>query len=319
MKLLIVAGVLLAGYATVAVMSSRQEVRAEAEFPPEGAFVEVDGRQVHYVQAGSGPDVILLHGASGNTRDWTFSFVEELSANYRVTAFDRPGMGYTARIAGYGGPFDGDAESPQEQAAFLSAAAQQLGIENPIVVGQSFGGAVAYAWALDQPAAAVVSLAGVALPWPGELGLFYRVNGSSLGGALFPPMIAAFVPDSYVESTINGIFAPQDAPEGYAEHIGAPLSIRTKSFRANALQVNTLYPHIEEQSERYDELMLPIEIVHGDADTTVPLNVHSAPFSERVESANLTVLPGIGHMPQHVAEAESIAAIDRAASRAGLR
>jgi len=319
MKLLIAAGVLLAGYATVAVLSSRQESRAEAAFPPEGAFVEVDGRPVHYVQAGSGPDVILLHGASGSTRDWTFSFIDALSADYRVTAFDRPGMGYTGRIEGYGRAFENDAESPQEQAQFLSDAAIQLGIENPIVVGQSFGGAVAYAWALDQPAAAIVSLAGVALPWPGELGPFYRINGSGLGGAVFPPLIAAFVPDAYVQSTINGIFDPQNAPDGYAEHIGAPLSIRTRSFRANARQVNTLYPHIQELAARYDELSLPIEIIHGDADTTVPLTVHSGPFSARVETANLTVLPGIGHMPQHVAQTESIAAINRAATRAGLR
>ncbi|MEM1302114.1 MAG: alpha/beta hydrolase [Pseudomonadota bacterium] len=319
MKFLIAAGVVVAAYVSVTVLAARQERQAEAAYPAEGAFVEVDGRQVHYVQAGTGPDVILLHGASGNVRDWTLSFVDAISDRYRVTAFDRPGMGYTDRVAGYGGAFDADAESPQEQAQFLSQAATQLGIENPIVVGQSFGGAVAYAWALDQPAAGIVSLAGVALPWPGELGPFYRINGSGLGGAVVPPLISAFVPESYVQSTINGIFAPQDAPEGYEDHIGAPLSIRTDSFRANARQVNTLYPHIQELSARYDGLTLPIEIVHGDADTTVPLAVHSGPFSERVNSANLTVLPGIGHMPQHVAQAESIAAIDRAAARAGLR
>ncbi|WP_254796912.1 alpha/beta fold hydrolase [Sulfitobacter albidus] len=71
--------------------------------------------------------------------------------------------------------------------------------------------------------------------------------------------------------------------------------------------------------KRYPDLTMPFEIVHGDADTIVPLTVHSEPLSKQVPGANLTVLEGIGHMPHHVAPEESVAAIDRVAARAGLR
>ena len=216
--------------------------------------------------------------------------------------------------------FSRRAESPLEQAALLQKAAAQLDVKTPIVVGQSFGGAVAFAWVLSDPeAAAMVSLAGVANPWPGGLYWLYPANSSPLGAATLVPLISAFLPKSYVVGTIEGIFAPDPAPEGYAEYVGPGLTMRRASLRANARQVNALRPHIVEMSARYGEIKVPVEIVHGDADTIVPLEIHSVLLPDQIEGANLTVLPGVGHMPQHSAEAEVIAAIDRAATRAGLR
>jgi pimeloyl-ACP methyl ester carboxylesterase len=107
-------------------------------------------------------------------------------------------------------------------------------------------------------------------------------------------------------------------PEGYADHIGTYMPVRLPAFRANARQVNRLRPHVVEMERRYPALTLPIEIVHGDADTTVPIVVHSGPLSRLVASANLTILPGIGHMPHHADPDAVIAAIDRAAARAGI-
>ena len=76
-------------------MAALRADRITAAFPPVGEFVSVTGGRVHYVQAGQGPDVILLHGAGGNLRDFTFALMDQLTGRYRVTAFDRPGMGYT--------------------------------------------------------------------------------------------------------------------------------------------------------------------------------------------------------------------------------
>jgi pimeloyl-ACP methyl ester carboxylesterase len=105
-------------------------------------------------------------------------------------------------------------------------------------------------------------------------------------------------------------------PEGYADHIGPYMPLRLPAFRANARQVNTLRPHVVKMSARYPDLTLPIEIVHGAEDRTVPLDIHSEPLSRIVPSANLTVLTGVGHMPHHADPESAIAAIDRAAARA---
>lgn len=294
--------------------ADRREAQAVAQWPPEGVFVDVEGRRVHAVSRGQGPDLVLLHGASGNARDMTFRLMGLLKDRYRVTAFDRPGLGYTD-------PVSADrSKSPMEQAALLQAAARELGLVRPIVLGHSFGGAVALAWGLSDPegTAAVVDVSGVAMPWPGRLGWLYRLNGRWPGTALVPPLIAAFAPQPLVERAVAATFAPDPVPEGYADHFGAGLSIRRDSFRANACQVNALRPFIVEMSKHYPAFSVPLEIVHGDADTIVPLQIHSLPLSQVVPDAHLTVLPGVGHMPHQTQPGAVVAAIDRARARAGL-
>nr|WP_283255083.1 alpha/beta hydrolase [Marivita sp. GX14005] len=300
--------------AATACTSDYREDRAEARFPPEGQFIEVNGTRVHYVTRGSGPDLVLIHGASGNLRDFTFSLVGKLEDRYRVTAFDRPGLGYTERM-------DPDGTSITDQANLLASASEQLGLREPIVLGHSFGGAVALAWAVERPGSlsALVLLSAPSQPWESDLSLFYQITSSDLGGATVVPAITAFAPKSAVQNVVEGIFAPQEPPEGYMEHIGAPLSLRSTSLRANAKQRANLLPQIESLHTRYDAIDVPIELVHGDADTTVGLSIHSVPLARQLENANLTVLEGVGHMPHHADEPAVIDAIDRAARRAGLR
>ena len=319
--LIVGAALVVTFVAVVQVLASRREAAIAVEIAPGGQFINVNGRKVHAFVAGSGPDLVLIHGASGNIRDMQFTLIPLLTDRYRVIAFDRPGMGFTDPDPACAGVFTTCDESPAEQAILLQAAAAQLGADRPIVLGQSYGGAVALAWALERPdnIAAVVDISGVSEPWPGKLDWLYRVNGSLTGGAVLPPLITAFVPDSYLTAAANSVFAPQSAPAGYADFIEPRLAIRRSSLRANARQVNGLRPHIVAQSARYGDITLPVEIVHGDADTIVPLEIHSIPLSRQIAGANLVVLPGIGHMPHHVAADAVVAAIDRAATRAGLR
>ncbi len=313
---LILAALAAAGGVATLRAAGARAAAAEAAHPPSGDFVEVEGRRVHVQVSGEGPDVVLIHGAFGSLRDFTFDLSARLAQRYRVIAFDRPGLGYTDRTdPAYAAAFAASAESPAEQAALLAAAARELGAERPIVVGHSFGGIVAMAWALDHDPAAVVMLAGVAMPWPGELGWLYQVNGTSVGGGVVAPLLSAWAPEARLREAVAATFAPQAMPEGYADHIGPYMPLRLPAFRANARQVNRLRPHVVEMAARYPALQLPVEIVHGEADRTVPIEVHSEPLSRIVPGANLTILPGIGHMPHHANPEAAIAAIDRAAIR----
>lgn len=299
---------------TTACTAGYREAQAEKRFPPQGDFLTVNGTRVHYVTKGSGPDIVLVHGASGNLRDFTFSLVDKLADRYRVTAFDRPGLGYTERVNPHG-------TTLVEQAHLLADASEQLGLQNPMVLGQSYGGAVALAWAVERPdsLSALILLAAASNPWTSDLSLYYKVTSSDLGSALVVPALTAFVPNPVIDRAIEDVFAPQKEPEGYAEYIGAPLTLRRDTMRANAMQRANLLDEIKALHTRYGTITVPTEIVHGDADTTVGLTIHSIPLSQQIEGANLTILEGIGHMPQHAAEPEVIAAIDRAAQRAGLR
>jgi pimeloyl-ACP methyl ester carboxylesterase len=258
-----------------------------------------------------GPDLVLIHGASANLRDFTFEFADKLSDRYRVIMVDRPGFGHSDPLA------DGNT-SLSAQAARIRAALVQLNVKNPIVLGQSYGGAVALAWALDEPPAALVLVSGVALPWPGQLDPWYRINDGWVGRNVILPLSSAFVPQSYVRSAVEGVFAPQTAPEGYIEHLGIDMTMRLSTLATNVAMVNDLRAHVVAMAPGYPSLTLPVEIVHGDADMIVPLAIHALPLSKILPQANLTVLPGIGHSTHHTNAAEVIAAIDRAAARARM-
>jgi pimeloyl-ACP methyl ester carboxylesterase len=297
--------------------ASAVEAQSHATFPPEGQIITVDGLQVHAYVAGTGPDLILIHGASGNLRDFTFSLIPRLTDRYRVIAFDRPGLGWSD-------PLPDNNTDPAAQAAHLRRAADQLGVANPIVLGHSYGGAVAIAWALDNPdTSALVLVAAASMPWDGSIWYMHNVMGSTLGGWTVVPMVTAFAGDATAESAIRDIFKPDVMPDGYLTHIGASLTMRRTTLQANSAQVAGLKPFIIAMRARYDSLTLPIEAVHGDTDMIVPLRVHSGPLSDLLPNVHLTVLPGTGHMPQHANEPQVLAAIDRAAARAaataGLR
>lgn len=291
---------------------SAREQAALAAHPPTGQFVVVEGLRVHLQVAGSGPDLVLIHGANGNLREFTFALMERLAGRYRVIALDRPGMGYSDPLP------DGDA-TVGSQARVLRGAVEQITSQNPLVLGQSYGGTVALAWALQAPPAALILVSSPSLPWPGELDPWYRVTASALGRATLVPLASAFVAQSYVRRVIDGVFKPQDPPVGYDDHLGIDLTLRRNALEANVMQINALRPQVQAMQEQYPTLTLPIELMHGDADTIVPLHIHSQPLMDLIPNGHLTVLPGAGHMPHHTHPEAVIAAIDRAAARAGLR
>lgn len=293
--------------------STRNEAMAEAAFPPEGQILDVDGIAVHAVVMGEGPDVVLIHGSSGNTRDMTFALAPILAQNFRVIVFDRPGLGYSES-------FNPNGETIIEQADILQRAAAQLGAEKPIVAGQSYGGSVSLAWAVTRPdnISALVLIAPAAIPWETPLDGFNRLASTTAGNALALPLISSFIPEWYVTQALDKVFAPQTAPDGYAEHFGPGLTIRQGSMHANAKQRANLLDEITRLQPRYGEISVPTEIVHGTADDTVGLEWHSERLIDQIPGAELIELPGIGHMPQVVAAPEVAAAIERAAQRAGL-
>jgi pimeloyl-ACP methyl ester carboxylesterase len=297
--------------------AARHEARSVASYPPLGRFVEIDGTRVHFVQEGQGPDLVLIHGASGNLRDFAFDLVGRLRDRYRVTVFDRPGLGYTERL-------DRDGASIFEQADLLAAATDALGIQAPIVLGHSYGGAVALAWATRietgaQSPAALVLLAAASNPWDGGISTYYRILSHPLGQRIAVPLLAAWVPDRVVTDTIAQIFAPQPTPPGYADYIGAGLTLQRRALRENALQRAGILDEVSQMVPDYADIDMPVEILHGDADTTVWLSIHSEPLSRQIAGANLVAMPGVGHAPHHADPDAVVAAIDRAARAAALR
>lgn len=109
-----------------------------------GATVEVAGAPLHYLEAGRGPVVVLLHGGSGGGANW-FRLIGPLAARYRVLAPDLPGFGLSpARTA--------SAPLGVQAAGVLQAWLDTIGVERATVVGTSFGGLAGLRLAQRDPA-----------------------------------------------------------------------------------------------------------------------------------------------------------------------
>ncbi len=276
------------------------------EWPPLGTFTEVEGLRVHHTDQGKGTPVILVHGASGNLRDMTFALSGAVAERRRAIAMDRPGFGYSDRPAERG--FD-----PAVQARILRGAAKGMGIDRAIVVGHSWGGALAMAWALQFPdeVAGLVILSGATMPWGGDVSLFYSLGDAPVIGPIIGSAVRAFADQDAIDGVVQRVFNPQVPPPGYAHYVGGPLATRDETIRANAQDIQNLNEILAYQSESYGRVQAQTEILHGTRDEIVSLHVHAIPLSTKVPGANLTLLDGIGHMPHHVSIPEVLAALDR--------
>lgn len=301
------AGASLLGASALA--SSLTVRRLEERNPPTGRLLDVDGSVLHVWEAGpvNAPAVLLLHGASSNLSDMTLSLAPALAGRYRVIAVDRPGHGWSRRASP-------DDAAVSRQAHAIARALQQCGVEQAIVVGHSWAGALAACFALEQRqfTRSIVLVSGATHPWPGGIAWYYRAALDPHVSPLFVGSIVAPAVMLRLNGAVRGIFAPQKPPPGYVERIGARLMASPSRFLANAQDMQALLAYVTQANKHYGEIDVPCRIITGDADAIVP-GLHSHAFHEKVAHSTLTILPGVGHMPHHVAVEAVVAEIDAAA------
>lgn len=280
--------------------------RIEARHPPDGRMIRVGDAVIHAQVEGHGPDLVLLHGAGGSAADMA-ELSHRLADRYRVIRFDRPGAGWSWDLGDIG-------LSPLVQADYLQAAAARMGVRDPIVLGQSYGGAVAMAWALERPdTRAVVLVSGAVMPWTGGRDGIYGLAATPLAEVTVQPL-ASLMPDWGLQTILRSLFRPDPVPEGYARDTGAEMALRPNALRDNLRQMRALKRHLYLMAAHYPELTLPIEVVHSPDDPIVGFKIHAVPL-QALGNVHVTPVPGHGHMLHHTAPDAVIAAIDRAAAR----
>lgn len=114
---------------------------------PESQFVELDGINLHYVDEGEGPAVVLLHASYHSLRTWD-ALAARLRDNYRVVRLDMPGAGLSV-----------DTKSPPAEKFSMMGRyvetvdnlAAHLGLESFSLVATSSGGAAGFRYASANP------------------------------------------------------------------------------------------------------------------------------------------------------------------------
>jgi pimeloyl-ACP methyl ester carboxylesterase len=258
----------------------------------EERFVTVDGARIRYLQAGSGPPLILLHGLMGYSFSWRFT-IPALARHATVYAPDQLGTGFSDR--------------PAELDCRLCAMANRLfkfldavGVSSFDLLGTSHGGAVAMMAASMRATRPDLHLRKLILvapvnPWSAHGRRLAPFIGSPLGSTLFlrsvnymswtfPYWLARLYGDSkrIPPGTLEGYEAPVSIPGSFEYAVGI-----VRHWTNDLRELEQVIPTLAD---------IPTLLVWGSADPAV--YVQSAEQLRRhFKHCEVVVYPGVGHLP----------------------
>ncbi len=285
---------------------------AEHAVPPRGRFVTVEGCDIHYVERGEGRPIVMIHGLGGTLHHMRRPLMEEFGDGYRLIALDRPGSGYSTRRRGHDGCLS---EQARQIAGFIDA----LGLERPLLVGHSLGGAVALATALQYPD----KVAGLALIAPltrHESKVAPEFRGLDIRSPLLRRIVSetVAVPTALKTGaqTLDFVFGPQKPPQDFAVAGGAMAGLRPGHFYATSTDLVALRHDMPGIEARYAEIAVPCGILFGSADRVLDHKRHGIGMEGAIAGLDLEIMEGVGHMPQYADTPRVAAFIRRVAERA---
>ncbi len=284
--------------------------RLPATPKPTGHFLQLAGLRVRYLERpGAEPAVLLIHGLPGTAED--FNKVTPLLAGQRTIAIDRPGYGFSS--GGYF-PFDRQLQAVQE-------VIERLHLGHPIIVGHSYGGAIALDFAELHPhePRGLVLLDAAATCTRNSL---YDRTQARLVQGLELPVIAQIANATFsqllrtvaAEQGDSQAFHPNRVDPAHRERV---LAINMKHGNLEAYAGETLAANgvIAGLDRRLAQIAVPAVVIQGASDQLVK-PACGRRLAARLPDARLEIVSG-GHMtpythPQVVAAAVKSLAGSRA-------
>lgn len=244
---------------------------------PLNKDVTVFGFKIHYLEAGTGPDVVLLHGLGGDSSNWTFN-INALSRSFHVIVPDQLGFGFSDKpLINYrvGTLVD-----------FLDKFLAELNLNRVTLVGNSLGGWIAADYTIEHPdkvaRLVLVDSAGFALPKDFDMQQLSTLNPSTreqmraLAGRVFYN---------------KGLFANE-------EMIDLMLSRRLTA--GDGFTIDKLIGSIQRSEDvldnRLGKIKVPVLIIWGKQDGLLPLS-DGERFKKEIAGARLDVFDQCGHAP----------------------
>lgn len=288
-------GIAAAALGGLALFSKLTANRIERDIPADGKFITVDGTRLHYRDAGESrpgaPAIVMIHGLGGQMRNFSYALLDELAGEHRVILVDRPGSGYSAPVAA-------SRANVRAQAALIAKFVDAIGLDRPLVVGHSLGGAVALAMALDHPATVggLALIAPLAQPVAQLPDAFKGLAVASvplrraLSWTLATP-IGLLTRDKALKS----VFAPEPVPEDFGTLGGGRLVLRPGAFQAASGDMMAANNDLAGMAARYGELTMLVGILYGREDRILDPALHGGTTAGQVPGLVLDIIEG-GHM-----------------------
>ena len=239
--------------------------------------VRVNGLDVAYRRAGSGPPIVFVHGAVEDSRTWTPQLVA-LQDEFTVVAWDEPGVGRSSDL-----PPDG--VTLADYAECLAAVVGSVGLGPAHVVGLSWGSTVALQLCRDHPdVVATLILTGAYAGWKGSL------PAADVAERLAGVQQMLDAPPEHFDPALPGLFAgePPASAVPLLEAMAADVrrhSMRTALSIMAATDLSFVLPTIS----------VPTLLVWGEVDARSPLRIARA-FEQAIPNATLVVIPECGHV-----------------------
>lgn len=265
----------------------------------------VHGREVGYLEAGSGDLLLLIHGMAGTAEHWR-PVIEPLALGNAVIAPDFPGHGESD-------PGGGD-YSLGSLASGLRDLMLKLGHERATLVGHSLGGGVALQFTYQ---------------FPEMVERLVLVSSGGLGPDVSPVLRAAALPGAslFIGATAGvggrigsvigrglgafGLGPNADVAEVARAYASLADGERRKAFLATLhAVVGTDGQRVAALDRLYLAEALPLLILWGENDPIIPV-AHAEAAHAALPSSRLEVFEGIGHAPQIEAPGRFVAALQR--------
>ena len=274
---------------------------ARALSPGDGARIELDGSNVRYVQRGAGPDVLLIHGMVGTVEDWE-TLLPLLTARYRVTAIDLLGQGGSDPRPG--------AHNIGGNADVIARLAERLDLKDVVVVGHSYGGAIALKLATDAwpRARGYVLLAPATRPI--DITLTDRLVAVPVFGLGIARIAQLFVGEGMIRAGLSAAVAPDGAymPKDFVD-VRVQRWNRAEVLHAYSQQHMAFNAELTALSQRYAAIDRPVMVLQGDRDEYRVLIEGARHLAQAIPRARLVELPGAGHYLQYKDPAAVVAAL----------